>query len=356
MKMSVYYSMMKRDKNMRRKITKQNNYPTFVGEYRECNSVLRNKNGCIVIPRFTITGEFIKYELTDLKDLPSVKPDKEGKRGRVKIKLDKIHWMSSHIIDGDYNGELFMYCRHCPIQELLPIDSFTTNKTQTTTYTHKDRLCHQSFCIECKQTYVNTGPAGNSSRTTDQFLEDCGARLRGITFKVLNEKNKVDYKKLWEKYDGKCFKCDISILFENTGDKGLDHTLPHSLYWNFSTEDSTLLCTHCNGSKSDKWPSRFYTEDELKRLSKMTGIDLNILSGKPHYNPNVVNGFLNDFENIMNEWSSWGRKKNKKNSFSKFLLNEIKRMKKYNINTNTNTLIEYWTNYYNTKGKNIYGK
>ena len=34
-----------------------------------------------------------------------------------------------------------------------------------TTYVHKDKVCRQSFCIECKQIYVNTGPAGNSSRT-----------------------------------------------------------------------------------------------------------------------------------------------------------------------------------------------
>ena len=37
-------------------------------------------------------------------------------------------------------------------------------------------------------------------------------------------------------------------------------------------------------------------------------------------------------------------------------LNEIKRMKKYNVNKDTNTLIEKWTDYYNTSGKDIYGK
>ena len=188
----------------RRTITKTNEYPTFVGEHRECNSVLRDENSNIIIPRFTFDGEFDRYELTNLKDLPT-KPDTEGKRGRVKTHLNKID--NTNIVNTNYTGELFMYCRHCPTQELLPVNSFTTNKTQMTTYVHKDKLCRQSFCIECKQTYVNEGVAGNASRTKDQHIEDNGARLRGLLEIVLGLKPKLDYRFIWEKFDGKCFKC-----------------------------------------------------------------------------------------------------------------------------------------------------
>jgi hypothetical protein len=267
---------------MRRKITKKNNYPTYVGQHREINSLLRDKIGRIIKPVYTLDGEFVKYQLTDIKDSNLIKPDKNGKRGTGVSRFLKTI-TEDNIIEDNYTGDLYLYCIHCPKQELKPVDEFTTNRTQKTTICH-DGLCRQSFCKGCKKTYVNNGKAGNSTRTSDQFLEDCGARLRGITFKVLNEKNKVDYKKLWNKYNGKCFKCDISIPFENTGDKGLDHTLPHSLYWNFSTEDSTLLCTGCNGSKNNKWPSEFYTEEELVRLSRMTGIPFDVLNGNPHYN------------------------------------------------------------------------
>ncbi len=337
---------------MRRKITKKNNYPTFVGEHRECNSVLRNKNGYIIIPRFTIDNKFVKYELTDLKDLP-VKPDAEGKRGRVKIYLDKID--SSHVVDDNYDGELFIYCRHCPNQQLLPVDDFTTNKTQTTTYVHKDGLCRQSFCVECKQTYVNAGPAGNSSRTVDQFLEDNGSRLRGLIQSVLGIKNKVNYKKLWEKYNGKCFKCDIELDINDTGSKGLDHTLPHSLWWEYTTDNSTLLCSSCNGSKNNKWPGIFYSDEQLNRLSEMTGFNINLIKGKPHYNPEVVEKFINNFDTIMEEWSSWGRKirkvgnrkgQNKNKEFINFLCKEINRLRKYNTNKKINLLIDKLDNYY----------
>jgi len=75
----------------------------------------------------------LKKKLDEL----GVKPDKDGKRGRVKLYIDKIN--DSHIVDTNYVGELFMYCRHCPNQELKPVSSFTTNTTQKTTYVHNDK-------------------------------------------------------------------------------------------------------------------------------------------------------------------------------------------------------------------------
>ena len=336
----------------KRSVTKYNKYPNFHGQYRECNSVLRDENGYIVIPRFTIGGEFVKYELTNLKDLP-VKPDKDGKRGNVKRYLDKID--NTNIVDTNYTGELFMYCRHCPNQELLPVNSFTINKTQMTTYVHKDKVCRQAFCIECKQTYVNTGPAGNSSRTKSQMVEDNGARLRGLLEIVLNLKPKLDYKYIWDKFDGKCFKCGEYIPFDKTDAKGLDHTLPHSKWWSLSNEDGTLLCSFkingCNGSKSNKWPNRFYNEDELVKLSEITGIDLNILKGEPCYNPQVVKKFIDRFDDVMEKWSDWGRYtrkngKNKYKTFVKYLKKEIRNLKEFKSQENVPKLITMMEKYY----------
>ncbi len=336
----------------KRSVTKYNIYPTFVGEYRECNSVLRDKDGYIVIPRFTIDGKFVKYELTNLKDLPT-KPDKDGKRGNVKIYLNKID--NTNIVNTNYIGELFMYCRHCPNQELLPVDSFTTNKTQMTTYVHKDKLCRQSFCTECKQTYVNTGLAGNSSRTKSQMAEDNGSRLRGLLEIVLDLKPKLDYKFIWEKFKGKCFKCGEYIPFDKTDSKGLDHTLPHSKWWSLSNEDGTLLCSSkingCNGSKSNKWPNEFYNDNELIELSKITGIDLDILNSEPHYNPDVVEKFIDKFDDVMERWSEWGRYTrkngtNKYGAFIKYLKKEIRNLKKFESQKNVSELVGMLEKYY----------
>lgn len=336
---------------MRRNITKHNEYPTFVGEYRECNSVLRDESGYIVIPNFN-NNQFQGYQLTNLKDLET-KPDKDGKRGRNKPFLKKVS--NSNIVNNNYSGELFMYCRHCPTQKLLSVDLFTTNKTQETTYVHKDRLCRQSFCVDCKKTYTNSGNAGNSSRTTDQFLEDNGSRLRGLIQSTLGIKNKVNYKKLWEKFGGQCFKCNVSLDIDDTGSKGLDHTLPHSLWWEYNTDNCTLLCSSCNGSKNNKWPGIFYTDDELQRLSEMTGFDYELLKSQPHYNPEVVEKFIDNFDNVLSEWTSWGRKirkvgnrkgTNKNKEFKKFLLKEINRLKKFNNNKKVGVLIDLLDTYY----------
>ena len=338
--------------NQRRTITKINEYPTFVGEDRECNSVLRDENGYIVIPRFTLVGEFVKYELTDLKDL-NTKPDTHGKRGRVKYYLDRIE--NSHIVDTNYTGEFFMYCRHCPDQKLLLIDDFTTNTTQKTTYVHKDGLCRQSFCTVCKQTYVNEGEAGNASRTQDQHIEDNGARLRGLLGIVLGLNPKLDYRFIWEKFDGKCFKCGEDIPFDKTDSRGLDHTLPHSKWWSLSNEDGTLLCSSilngCNGHKSNNWPNRFYNEDELVELSKITGINLNIFNGEPHYNPDVVIKFIDKFDDVMERWSKWGKYtrkngRNKYGTFIKYLKKEIKNLKEFESQKNVSTLVGKLEKYY----------
>jgi len=337
----------------RRTTTKTNEYPTYVGEHRECHSVLRDEKGFIVIPRFTNVGEFVKYELTDLNDLPT-KPNKTGKRGDVLIYLKKID--DSHIVDTNYTGELFMYCEHCPDQKLLPYEAFTTNgKYKLKTYIGKWETGCQPFCRVCKQTYCNEGVAGNASRTKDQHIEDNGARLRGLLEIVLGLKPKLDYRFIWEKFDGKCFKCGEYIPFDKTDAKGLDHTLPHSKWWSLSNEDGTLLCSSqlngCNGRKSNKWPNRFYNEDELVELSKITGINLNIFNGEPHYNPDVVIKFIDNFDDVMERWSEWGKYtrkngRNKYGTFIKYLKKEIKNLKEFESQKNVSKLVSMLEKYY----------
>ena len=349
----------------RRTITKRNLYPTYVGEDRHINSILRNKEGFIVKPIYTIDGQFVKYILTNIKDTVSIKPDNNGKRGRgvsrflKSISNNNHHFFSdNNVVNNNYTGDLYMYCIHCPDQVLKPVSEFTTNKTQKTTICH-DGLCRQSFCRDCKQTYVNKGDAGNSSRTKDQFIEDNGARLRGLLEIVLGIKPKIDYKLIWEKYEGLCFKCGEFIPFDKTDAKGLDHTLPHSKRWGLSNEDSTLLCSHkingCNGSKSDKWPNIFYNDEQLVKLNKMTGIDLEIIRGEPHYNPDVVKKFIERFDDVLERWSDWGRYTrkhsgtNKHKEFVRYLEKEINKLKKFNSDKNVSKLVSMLEKYYGEK-------
>ena len=68
----------------------------------------------------------------------------------------------------------------------------------------------------------------------------------------------------------------------------MDHTLPVYYLWPLTTDNATLLCRKHNGEKSGKWPSEYYSDRKLKKLSVITGIDYKILSGKPFYNPDAI--------------------------------------------------------------------
>jgi hypothetical protein len=58
--------------------------------------------------------------------------------------------------------------------------------------------------------------------------------------------------------------------------------------WPLTTETATLLCRDCNGNKSGSWPSEFYSDEELRRLSAISGLDYDLLKGKPQYNPEAL--------------------------------------------------------------------
>ena len=84
------------------------------------------------------------------------------------------------------------------------------------------------------------------------------------------------------------FMINSDFLFSLSLIKGAYHTLPVYYLWPLSTENATLLCHDCNGKKSGTWPSKFYSDAQLRRLSILTGIDYNLLSGEPQYNPKAI--------------------------------------------------------------------
>jgi hypothetical protein len=94
-------------------------------------------------------------------------------------------------------------------------------------------------------------------------------------------------KDIWEKFDRKCFRCGKRVFINSRNPEGsfnLDHTRPLALLWPLD-ETATCLCKGCNSAKRDRPPSDFYTDEELKKLSKITGITL---KGLKDPRPNVA--------------------------------------------------------------------
>ena len=145
---------------------------------------------------------------------------------------------------------------------------------------------HQLECKACKKFFVNA-PL-NPQRNPQQFKED-GLRRRAIEVLVnqLLERNLVHFefekrtKKefseyIWKKFDKKCFKCGPDSKPIKLKDMALDHTMPLAYLYRLD-ETATCLCSSHNSQKSDHFQVEFYSEDELRRLSGITGLPLELL-------------------------------------------------------------------------------
>lgn len=145
---------------------------------------------------------------------------------------------------------------------------------------------HQLECKACKKFFVNA-PL-NPQRNPQQFKED-GLRRRAIEVLVnaLLETNLIhfEYEKrtkkefsehIWRKFGCRCFKCNKKIPLD---EMHLDHTMPLAYLYRLD-ESATCLCSQHNSQKSDHFPVEYYTQDELVRLSEITGLSMDVLQKK----------------------------------------------------------------------------
>ncbi len=188
------------------------------------------------------------------------------------------------ILHDDYIAESmeFKYCIVC--NTLKPLDFFDS---------HSDRKSgHQGECTMCKKLY---NEIKNCTRITDQHRE--AAQKRRLLLDIAGNP-KINSSEIERRFNNKCFCCGKDLANEtDPKEKPLDHTLPIFYLWPISTENATLLCRNCNGNKSGTWPSQFYSEKQLKKLSVLTGIEYDLLAGKPQYNPEAISQ-LHDPEKV----------------------------------------------------------
>lgn len=156
---------------------------------------------------------------------------------------------------------------------------------------------HQLECKACKKFFVNA-PL-NPQRNAQQFKED-GLRRRAIEVLVnkLLDRNLIHFeyerrtkkefsRYIWEKFNRRCFKCGPDSDPIALGDMALDHTMPLAYLYRLD-ETATCLCSSHNSQKSDHFPVDYYSEEELIRLSKITGLSLDQLH-KKEVNHEVLN-------------------------------------------------------------------
>lgn len=184
------------------------------------------------------------------------------------------------------------YCSVCAW--LQPLENFDRHAPTSSSF----RSGRQPQCRYCKR-QVNR--VLNPLRTSDQHREaGQGRRLYGM----LAGDEKIDSEAVFRRFDGMCFNCGKPLHYKARGrtDFDLDHTLPVRLLWPLTTQAATLLCRGCNNAKHDKWPAEFYRPEQLRRLSVLTSIPYDVVSGPAKINAKAVTALLANADRFISRW------------------------------------------------------
>jgi len=136
----------------------------------------------------------------------------------------------------------------------------------------------------------------NPLRTKQQLHESAVGRRIAELF-AQEEDEKISIEKLFERFNSKCFKTKKNLNFDDRKSWAIDHILPSKFLYPLSIENAALLSKEANDNKRDKWPSEYYTNNELIKLARITGANLQLLSSRvPIINQQIdVNSCVSKF-------------------------------------------------------------
>ncbi len=157
-------------------------------------------------------------------------------------------------------------------------------------------LFKQMECRTCKAV-INANL--NPKRTTEQ-LRESSMKRRIAELLTSSADEKLNVPELFDRFDSKCFKTGIELNIEDSASWEIDHTLPSKYFYPLTIQNATLLSSSANQNKSGKWPSEYYTNEELTTLARITGASLELLSSRePIYNEDIdVNSCVEKFLNV----------------------------------------------------------
>jgi hypothetical protein len=184
-------------------------------------------------------------------------------------------WLGFFRIATEHPESYWKQCNACG--RILPFNAFSKHSGW-------GPLERQMECRSCKGA-IN---AFLNPRRTKQQLHEAGVKRRIADLLLEGENRLLDLEELFRRFDSKCFKCRRKLVFDRRKTWETDHILPSKYLYPLTVENAALLCTGCNNNKRDRWPSDFYTNNELIQLSRLTGADLNLLASRnPIVNPNI---------------------------------------------------------------------
>jgi len=170
------------------------------------------------------------------------------------------------------------YWKQCNVcSRILPFQAFSK---------HSDwgPLERQMECRSCKGA-INA--VLNPKRSKEQ-LHESAVRRRIADLFLEGEHESIDLHDLFDRFGHKCFKTKVPLDINKRASWAVDHIMPSKYLYPLTRENAALLSRNANENKRDKWPSKFYTNNELIELAKITGADLKLISSKqPIMNHNI---------------------------------------------------------------------
>lgn len=176
-------------------------------------------------------------------------------------------WKSFFMTSTETHEVYWKQCNTCGRK--LPASAFSKHKGW-------GPLEKQMECRSCKAV-INT--TLNPKRTKEQ-LHESALRRRVADLLLMEETERLNFNELFERFDGKCFKSGKVLDINDRKSWAIDHILPSRWLYPLTSRNAALLSKEANNNKRDKWPSEFYSNDELKKLAIITGANLELISRK----------------------------------------------------------------------------
>jgi hypothetical protein len=193
-------------------------------------------------------------------------------------------WMGFFRIATEHTASYWKQCNTCG--KILPFHAFSK-------HTGWGPLERQMECRSCKGA-IN---AVLNPRRTKEQLHESSVRRRVADLLLKGENQPINHEELFQRFSGKCFKTGKPLDIKKRGTWTVDHILPSLYLYPLTVENAALLSKEANEAKKARWPSDFYTNNQLIDLSKLTGADLNLLASQaPIINRNIdVNACVSRF-------------------------------------------------------------
>ncbi len=131
--------------------------------------------------------------------------------------------------------------------------------------------------MECRSCKGAINAVLNPKRTKQQLHEASSKRRIGDLL-LSGDNKEIDIENLFKRFKGKCFKSGKPLDINQRKTWNIDHVLPSRYLYPLTEENAALLSKEANDNKRDRWPSEFYTNNELIQLAKIIGADLSLLA------------------------------------------------------------------------------